>query len=358
LCLPVPDEPARGQAPCVLLELAFLAARRLGVFTAVEARRAGYRPDQISAAVRAGLWRPLRRGIYIERERWAAVAGDDRSRHLVECVAVLVALGRGAVLSHESAARYHHLVLPRPADPTVRLTDVNQWRQGRGYRIAAASLPESDVMGTPAFQVTTAARTLVDCAREWSLTDAVVAIDAAIQGEKVSRGQLQAAVLAASHWVGIGAAGRALDLADGRAESPLETRGRLALLAEGLPRPELQVEIHGERGFIGRVDAWYEEAAVAVEFDGKIKYLEPRNGKTSADVVWEEKRREDALREVGVRVLRIVNDDFGSERGELGSGRGDLAPRLRGYLATPFAGLRRFRAVRTEEPGTTTDEAA
>ena len=39
-----------------------------------------------------------------ERERWAAVAGDARSRHLVECVAVLVALGRGAVLSHESAA--------------------------------------------------------------------------------------------------------------------------------------------------------------------------------------------------------------------------------------------------------------
>jgi predicted transcriptional regulator of viral defense system len=332
-------------------ELQNVASRRLGVFTAVEARRAGYQPEEISAAIRSGTWRPLRRGIYIESAHWAAVAADERMRHLIHSVAVLAALGPGPVLSHESAARVHRLVLPRRTGDTVRLTDAAQWRQGRGYRVARAALPEADVVHARAFASTSPARTLVDCAREWSLTDSVVAMDAAIQLERVTRAQLERAVLAASHRVGVGAAGRALSLADGRAESPLETRARLALLAEGLPLPELQVEIHDDRGFVGRVDAWYAEAAVAVELDGRIKYLEPRGGRTPAEVAWDEKRREDRLRELDIRVLRLVEED-------IGRARRDLAPRLGRLLATPFVGPRRFRVVRTAEPGSTPAEAA
>ena len=60
-----------------------------------------------------------------------------------------------------------------------------------------------------------------------------------------------------------------MGLADGRAESPLESLGRLALLEAGLPRPELQVDLYGPHGFVARVDGWYEEAAVAIEFDGR-----------------------------------------------------------------------------------------
>ncbi|PZA21538.1 hypothetical protein DMO24_09760 [Modestobacter versicolor] len=41
---------------------------------------------------------------------------------------------------------------------------------------------------------------------------------------------------------------RAVGLADSRAESPLETRGRLRIAGAGLPPPELQVEIRtGDR---------------------------------------------------------------------------------------------------------------
>jgi predicted transcriptional regulator of viral defense system len=332
-------------------DLQFQAARRLGVFTAREARRAGYEPEQISAAIRAGTWRSLRRGIYIESARWAGVAVDERMRHMVECVAVLAALGPGPVVSHASAARLHEFVVPRRLDQVVRLTDVSQWRTGRGYRVARAELLPTDLHRTRAFVATTPARTLVDCAREWALTDSVVAFDAAIQAKQVTRAELEAAVLAARHWVGVGSAGRALSLADGRAESPLESRARLAFLAEGLPVPDLQVEIHDGRGFVGRVDAWYEEAAVAVELDGKIKYLEPRDGRTPAEIAWEEKRREDALRELGIRVLRLVDEDIGRLRRE-------LAPRLRRLLAVPFSGPRRFRAVRREEPGSRPVEAA
>ena len=83
------------------------------------------------------------------------------------------------------------------------------------------------------------------------------------------------------------------------------------MLSAGLPRPELQVEIHDGAGLIGRVDAWYEDAAVAVEFDGRVKYLDPRDGSSPGEVLWEEKRREDRMRDVGVRVVRVVNEDLG-----------------------------------------------
>jgi hypothetical protein len=193
-------------------------------------------------------------------------------------------------------------------------------------------------------------RTLVDCAREWSLTDGVVAIDAALHEQKATRVELGRAVLAGTHRVGIAQAARALGLADGRAESPLETRGRLALLASGLPRPELQVEIHDAAGFVGRVDGWYEEAAVAIEFDGQVKYTDPRYASSPGDVLWKEKRREDLIRAVGVRVVRVANHD-------LGQPWAGVAARIGGLLATPYVGPRRFRAVPIDEPGGAFDAA-
>jgi hypothetical protein len=160
----------------------------------------------------------------------------------------------------------------------------------------------------------------------------------------VTRADLVAAVLASRHRVGIGTAGRALSLADGRSESPLETRGRLALLAGGLPLPELQVEVHDDRGFAGRVDAWYDDAALAVEFDGQVKYTQPRGGRTPAQVAWEEKRREDRIRAAGVRFVRIAAED-------LGTPWPGVLERIRTLLAEPAPGLRRFTLVRTSEPG-------
>ncbi len=326
------------------------ARRRGGVFTVDDARRAGLTPDDVRSAIRTRAWHRLRRGVYVPTARWLEVAADPRARHLLLCAAAFAVLGPGPVLSHSSAARFHGLVLPRGADDDVRLTHADQWRVGRGYRIAAAALPPEDVVDTGPYGVTTAARTLADCARDWSLTDAVVAVDAALHGQQVRRADVQAAVLRQTHWAGIGAAARALGLADGRAESPLETRGRLALLAAGLPRPELQVELHGPRGFVARVDAWYEEAALALEFDGRVKYAEPRDGRTPGAVLWDEKRREDRILDLDVRVVRITQDDVAAF--------GPVRARVAELLARPPAGPRSFRTVRRPEPGSDPADAA
>jgi hypothetical protein len=332
-------------------DLEAAASRRGGVFTVADARLAGLRPDEVRTAVSSGSWRRLRRGVYAEATQWASTAGDDRERHLLSAAAALAVLGPGPVLSHATAARFHRLLLPRRLDAAVRLTHVDQWREGRGYRIAAADLPEEDVDRSDVLPVTRVARTLVDCSREWSLTDAVVAIDAAIQRRQVRRSQLAAAVLRQSHWRGIGEAGRALHLADGRAESPLETRGRLAFLAAGLPLPELQVDLYGPHGFVGRVDAWFDEPGIAVEFDGLVKYTDPYRGRTPAQVLWDEKRREDLIRDLDVPVVRVVQEDLP---------RLDRpVDRLHELMSRPAPAHRRYRVVRTPEPdGDPADAAA
>jgi hypothetical protein len=327
-------------------DLRVRADRQLGVFTGADARGAGYRDDEIRAFVSAGTWHRLRRGVYLETARFDRVRGEVREWHLTQCAAVLVSLRSGSVISHASAARVHRLLVPPEAGEGVRLTDELQWRTGRGYRVTRAGLPPEDLMKLSSFAVTAPARTLVDCAREWSLAQSVMSLDEALHGHRVTRAELQAAVLRARHWLGIGMAARAVGLADGRAESPLESRGRLALLDAGLPRPELQVELRGPRGFVARVDAWYDEAAVAIEFDGRIKYLDPVDGRDPGEVLWREKRREDAMRELGVRVVRLVHEDTQPSR------RSELARRIGSLLEQPPTSPRRFAVVRSEEPGT------
>jgi hypothetical protein len=144
-------------------------------------------------------------------------------------------------------------------------------------------------------------------------------------------------VTAVPHWPGAPRARRAVELADGRAESPLETRGRLRIVGAGLPRPELQVEIHAGGRLVAVVDGWFDEAAVAVEFDGRVEYTDPWRGRPPEQVLWEEKRREDELRALDIRVVRIVDADLG-ERWPA------VERRLRGALATPGPLPRRFTA--------------
>jgi predicted transcriptional regulator of viral defense system len=319
-----------------------IADRRLGVFTAQEALGVGLTVDDIKAELRSRRWVRLRKGIYTSSVVLAAA--EDRDRHLLACIAVLLSLDPGPALSHASSARVHGLVVPSVSGSDVRLTDDEQWRSGRGYRVARAQLTATDVRPWLSFRATSVPRTLVDCAREWSQLDSVIAMDAAMHAKLATRPELLAAVLSARHRPGVARAARALHLADGRAESPLETKGRLRLLASGLPLPELQVDLHDEHGFVGRVDAWYEEAALALEFDGWVKYADPRDDRTPAQVAWEEKRREDRIRATDVRVVRIVNDDLGPSWSR-------VAGRIRNLLATPYAGRRRFRIVRNPEPG-------
>jgi predicted transcriptional regulator of viral defense system len=312
------------------------ADRQLGLFTTADALRAGHLPEEVRSLCRTGRWVRLRRGVLVGADQLAEHERQGR-RHEVDCLAALLALGRtSAVVSHVSAARLWGFPVRRPlAGPAVRLTDPGAWREGRGYVVSTAPLGPGDVVTAGPLRVTSAARTLVDCAREWPLEDAVVAMDAALLLRRTDRAELVGAAVRAQRWRGATAARRAVALADGRAESPLETKGRLRMLGSGFPSPALQVEIHAGGRLVGVVDAWFDDAAVAVEFDGLVKYTDPWRGRSPSEVLWDEKRREDELRALDIRVVRVADADVGSRWLQVERRLGDLlslpGPRVRAF---------------------------
>jgi hypothetical protein len=98
---------------------------------------------------------------------------------------------------------------------------------------------------------------------------------------------------------------------DARAESPGETRLRWALWLMGYhPVSQFRVE---DGAFLAVVDFLLEEARVAIEFDGFVKYgrRSPFTlGSQPADVVAAEKVREDHVRELDYGFVRVIWSDM------------------------------------------------
>lgn len=160
-------------------------------------------------------------------------------------------------------------------------------------------------------RVTSAARTVLDLARSLPFDAAVVTGDAALR-VGLSPDLLDASLALAAFRPGIGAARRVLGFLDGRSESPGESLSRVVMARDGLPKPDLQLAIADDLGFfVARSDFGWAEYKTLGEFDGKIKYdalLRP--GETLQDVMWRERKREDALRDLGWQVVRWLWADL------------------------------------------------
>jgi len=190
------------------------AERQFEVFTAADARRAGYDADEVRGLLSTGAWVRVRRGVYTTRDR----ADDAARRHLLDCVAVLLSLDRpDAALSHTTAARLHGFPVSTRLERTVRVTDPRRWRDGKGFRMTRAPLGAHAVLVRGPLRVTRAARTLVDSAREWDLEASVIALDAALLAQQTTTDELRLALTEQHQWPGAPLARRAVSLADGRA---------------------------------------------------------------------------------------------------------------------------------------------
>lgn len=149
-------------------------------------------------------------------------------------------------------------------------------RKHPGLMIHYGPAPDAVLTVADGCRLTTPLRTAWDLARRLPLVEAVVAVDAlARSGGFVPETLLD---LRATHPGAKGSRrlGEVVRLADPRAESPPETRLRVALVRAGLPAPEVQYRVEDEYGFVlARLDLAYPEAKLAIEYDGAA-HLDPR----------------------------------------------------------------------------------
>ena len=303
------------------------------LFTRDEALAAGLSRHQIAQRVRARSWRPLRRAVYIEERRYAALS--EREQHTTAVIATLMARVDGVVASHLSAAVAYGWVLPLAGAGPVTLTDGNldaptRHASLRGreedFTVQVASLPSCDVStcsldiaGTRwEVRTTSRARTVADNLRHLPNADGVALADSALRQSRVSYEQIAAVLNRQARWPYAERGRRALPLVDPRRESWLESYSFVRLHQMGLPMPQPQVSLFDAGGrFVGRVDGWLEDEAVALEADGQAKYFGEEET-LSADVevaadelldvarrrLMKEKERRDRIVDLGAELAR------------------------------------------------------
>src|SRR5690606_6707842 len=248
----------------------------------------------------------LRQGVYIDRRRWEAL--DAVERHVVMAKAVSLRCADDAVFSHATAAVL--LGLPVWNVPLGVVTVTR--RKGFSGRFEAdvrhveAPLGADEIVEVDGLRVTSLERTMVDVAREYDLVAATVICDAALRaGADRDRAFL---LLAKRYtWSRTRLISYPLRLADGRAESPGESRLRVLVALQGLPEPEPQGALHDRDGrFIGRGDLVFWTERTVVEFDGMFKYGVDLDERDPRDRLFQEKVREDRIREAGYEVVRVT----------------------------------------------------
>lgn len=138
-----------------------------------------------------------------------------------------------------------------------------------GMEIRSWSIAEDEVRLVDGMRVTSPARTAFDLGRLLPQRQAVPILDALL-GKTATKSVDVMAI--ANSWPGSRGVRRlrsVLDLVDGGAESPQESRVRMLLQLAGLPKPETQIEFFDQYGYVRiRVDMGWREWKVAVEYDG------------------------------------------------------------------------------------------
>ncbi len=297
-----------------------LAAGQGDLFTRRQAVRSGCTERELKTRTGAlGDWVVVRRGVYCERVIWEPLHDDDRYRLRVR--AAVLTQARPGVISHASAGA--HLGLPlRPHWTTlvhVTRAGVTGSRTEGGVKHHRAGYLETDVTVAQGLRCTGLARTALDIARELGYTDGVVAADAALR-LGATKEELALVLETMWSWPHVTRARDAVAVADGGAQSIGESLLRILLLELRIGTPQTQFVVQ-DRGRRAEVDIRIRRHLF--EFDGKVKYLGRDEGGVAdtspAQVVWDEKRREDWLRnhDGGFGMSRVVWPElFGRQREE------------------------------------------
>lgn len=270
--------------------LADVLAAQHGTLTWAQATRF-LTDDEVRARVDRGSWVRVHRGVYRPGPR-GSVAQDLQAARL--------ALGLEPVACFHTAARLHgfgvvddgrtHVLVPTRALSRGRLA-LHHDDPGGLVRVRGS-------------WCTPPARTAVDLARVLLPGDGLAVLDAALAGDVVHPGQLTAELDRRRGARGVVRARLLVELADGRAQSPMESRTRWRCHEAGLPvpTPQLLVTDGRRRAFL---DLGWEQDRVGLELDSLTHHGSQADIARDADRHnWLRRQGWDVYRATTLQVLR------------------------------------------------------
>ncbi|MDL9936475.1 hypothetical protein QSJ18_06950 [Gordonia sp. ABSL1-1] len=281
-----------------------------------EVIRQGGTDAEIRAALRHNLVERVWWGSYVPTARPDPddPFGDATSRYRRMIDAAVRTGGASRYLSHQSAAAVLDIPLLQPDLSTVHFVSRRSGRTSPGLVIHQTPIPDSQLTTVGGMTVTGIGRTVCDVARSGTLRQAVCALDAGLYAARCRGVPVDLAEIAASlrRQHGVDTLRVALGFATDQSESVGESLSRQVLAETHIvPEPELQVEIIVADGSVKRGDfGWRDRTGrlrVVGEFDGRTKYRRQSAAsgyRDADDVVYDEKLREDEIRDCGIVVVR------------------------------------------------------
>ena len=225
-------------------------------------------------------------GLSREQARGAGFVSTSRGvrvrRHLlddpdVRARAALIGCRADATLSDLSAAFAWGLPVPpwlgladSPPTQSVAVPAGTARPRRPGVRGRRLLLPPEHLTEEPGVQLTTPARTWLDCSALMPLEYVVAMGDAVLSRGLATVEDLERMVRWGRRRRGVAVARRALAMLDAAAESPGESLTRVALVVGGIRPPRCNVDIVVRGEWLARADiAWVAERVI-VEYDGSV----------------------------------------------------------------------------------------
>ncbi|PWU47608.1 hypothetical protein DLJ47_30135 [Micromonospora sp. S4605] len=279
-----------------------VAAAQDGIVTADQALRLGLSRDEIRQQWRSGRWLRLARGCYLPEPDGSAV---DRRRARIR--AAVLSLGPGAFAVLDTAVELHGVAGLRPQAAIHVSVPVDQPRPQRradpGIVVHQLTVGRGDLCAVCGIPATAPLRTLADVLLRVDRYPAVCLLDSALNRSLVTPDDLLSIPALIRGRRGAVAARGYLAEADGRAQSPLETRARLRCVDGKVPPDALQLEVRDRDGYLlGIGDLGWRGPKVIAEADGRGPHGTP-------EAAYADRRRQNRLVNAGWTILRFTWSD-------------------------------------------------
>jgi Transcriptional regulator, AbiEi antitoxin/Protein of unknown function (DUF559) len=232
--------------------IAALAKRQRGYVTRPQLMHLGLGSEAIKYRLGAGRLLPVYAGVYAVGH--LPMLPQDRA------FGALLACGPGAVLSHGSAATVWGVFKQweMPFEVTARSA-----HRRPGLRVHRASLLRTDITRQVGLRVTSPARTVIDVAPRLTNKALRRAVNELQRSGHLRMHELASVLARCPRHPGAAPLRPFLETSDGPTRSDFEDDFLAFTVRFGLPRPQVNVLVHGYE-----VDAWFPQARVIVELDG------------------------------------------------------------------------------------------